>query len=119
VHHVRVALRPARPSAAARADESPRLVPSALNAGLGSALALASLPLLIAGTNAFIDRGECLEAAAGSCTHRVEAGAAEAVMLGAGAISLIGAVYLFVAQPFRLWVEAAPRAAALQLRGQF
>lgn len=119
VHHVRVSLRVARPSAAARAEETPRLVPSALNAGLGSVLAIASLPLLIAGGNAFIDRGECLESLAGTCTHRVEAGALEAVMLGAGAVSLIGAVYLFVAQPFRLWVEATPRAAALQLRGQF
>jgi hypothetical protein len=119
VHHVRVALRAARPSAAARVDESPRLVPSALNAGIGSLLAVASLPLLIAGTNAFIDRGECVESVAGACTHRVEAGAAEAIMLGAGAVSLIGAAYFFIAQPFRLWVEATPRAAALQLRGSF
>lgn len=119
VHHVRVALRAARPSGSARADETPRLVPSALNAGLGSLLALASLPLLIAGTNGFIDRGECLETVAGACTHRVEAGAAEAIMLGAGAVSLIGATYFFIAQPFRVWVEATPRAAAVQLRGAF
>jgi hypothetical protein len=75
--------------------------------------------LLIAGTNGFIDDGQCLESRAGRCSERVEAGAAEAIMLGAGAASLLGAVYLFVAQPFRLWVEASPRAAALHARGTF
>jgi hypothetical protein len=95
------------------------LVPSALNAALGSVLAVASLPLLIAGANGLIDRGQCLESVAGACTQRAEGGALEAVMLGAGAVSLVGAVYLFVAQPFRLWVEASPRAAAMHLRGSF
>jgi hypothetical protein len=115
VHDVRVELRGA--SRNALVDETPRLVPSAANAALGSFLALASVPLLVAGTNGFIDDGQCLESNAGRCTHRVEVGAAEALMLGAGAASLLGAVYLFVAQPFRFWVEAAPRAAAVHLRG--
>lgn len=119
VHDIRVELRAARASRAALVDETPRLVPSAANAALGSFLALASVPLLIAGSNALIDDGQCLESRAGRCTERVEAGAAEAVMLGAGAASLLGAVYLFVAQPFRLWVEATPRAAGLHAQGTF
>jgi hypothetical protein len=119
VHDIRVELRAARASRAALIDETPRLVPSAANAALGSFLALASVPLLVAGTNGFIDDGQCLESRAGRCTERVEAGTAEAVMLGAGAASLLGAVYLFVAQPFRLWVEATPRAAVLHARGTF
>lgn len=119
VHEMRVELRPARSPRTPVQDETPRLVPSAANAALGSFLALASIPLLIAGTNAFIDDGQCLESRAGQCTERVEASTAEAIMLGAGAASLLGAVYLFVAQPFRLWVEATPRAAALRVQGTF
>ena len=119
VHDVRVELRAEGASRTALLDHTPRLVPSAANAALGSFLALASVPLLIAGTNALIDDGQCLESRAGRCTERVEAGTAEAIMLGAGAASLLGAAYLFVAQPFRLWVEASPRAAALHARGSF
>jgi hypothetical protein len=119
VHNLRVELRAARAAHATLADETPRLVPSAMNAALGSVLALAAVPLLIASSNGFIDHGQCLESTAGRCTHRVEAGAGEAVMLGVGAASLLGAAYLFVAQPFHLWVEATPRAAAVQLQGRF
>jgi hypothetical protein len=119
VHHVRVELRAARATGAALADQTPRLVPSAANAALGSVLAIASLPLLIVGANGFIDHGQCLESIAGTCTHQAEAGPVEAVLLGAGALSLVGALYLFVAKPFRLWVEATPRAAALRVQGRF
>jgi hypothetical protein len=40
-------------------------------------------------------------------------------MLGAGALSLLGSIYFFVAQPFKLWVEATPQAAAVRLQGHF
>jgi hypothetical protein len=119
VHEVRVVLRAARPTQRALADEAPRLVPSAANAAIGSLLALASLPLLIAGSNGLIDNGQCLESVAGVCTHEARAGAREGVMLGVGAAALVGAVYMFAAQPFKLWVEATPRAAAVQLHGRF
>lgn len=119
VHELRLELPAARSSRSSTLDAGPRLVPSAANAALGSVLALASLPLLVAGTNAFIDDGQCLESRGGRCTERVDAGAMEALMLGAGAASLLGAVYLFAAQPFRLWVEASPRVAAVQARGVF
>jgi hypothetical protein len=117
VHDVRVELRIARTTRTVLGDDSSRLVPSAANAALGSVLALAAVPLLVAGTNGLIDQGQCLESIAGRCTQRAEAGAAEAVLLGLGGASLLGAVYLFVAQPFRLWVEATPRAAAVRLHG--
>lgn len=119
VHDVRLELRAARARRSALVDESPRLVPSAANAALGSVLALVSVPLLVAGTNALIDDGQCLESRGGRCVERVDVGAAEALMLGAGAASLLGAAYLFVAQPFRLWVEATPRAAAVGVLGRF
>jgi hypothetical protein len=119
VHEVRLQLRASRSSLTSMRDEAPRLVPSAANDVLGSLLAVASVPLLIAGANGFIDKDQCLESIAGRCTHIAQAGALEAVMLGAGALSLLGAVYFFVAQPFELWVAATPRAAALSLQGRF
>jgi hypothetical protein len=120
VQDVRVELRVSRAARGATLhDEGPRLVPSAANAALGSVLAVASLPLLIAGANGFIDRGQCLESVAGRCTERAEAGAGTAVLLGAGTASLLGAMYLFIAQPFRFWVEATPHAAGVRVSGRF
>lgn len=97
----------------------PQRAVSPANYVLGSVLALAALPLVIAGSNAFIDAGQCLSSDAGSCTQRGEGGTAAGTMLVGGAASLLASVYFFIAQPVRVRVDLPPQAAAVSVRGRF
>jgi hypothetical protein len=83
---------------------------------VGGALVVASVPPLWSGIAALVDDGECTgeRDAAGRCSERVVFGTRSAVLLGVGVVALGVGVYVLVAQPFAVEVEASPSSAALR-----
>ena len=119
VQRLQVAL--TRPLSAAAARTSPpsgSSAPSAVNFVLGGALALAALPLLISGINPALNEGQCIASTPSGCV-RADMGAPEAVLIGAGVLALGGSAFLFLAQPLRVRLEAAPHAVGLRASGTF
>ena len=75
---------------------------SPANFVLAGVLAVGALPLLIAGGNALINDGQCLETSAGGCRERAMFGTAGAVQLTVGLVAGLTSGYFFAAQPFKL-----------------
>jgi hypothetical protein len=91
---------------------------SPLNFVLGGALAVASIPLLIAGVNGALNARQCIASTPAGC-DRPHAGAREALLIGGGVVALGGATVLFAARPLRVQLEAAPGALGLRASGRF
>ena len=93
---------------------------SAANFVLGGALTLAALPLLISGINPVLNEGQCIASTPGPMgCESVQVGAREALLIGAGVVALGGAAVMFLAQPLRVQLEAAPHALGLRASGTF
>jgi hypothetical protein len=93
-----------------------RRVPAPSNFVLGSVLALAALPALIAGTNALANDGQCLDAVGDGCRQRAHFESRGALLLAGGALSLLGSALFFIAQPFQLSADVSHTALQLRLR---
>lgn len=89
---------------------------SPLNFVLAGALAVASIPLLIAGINGALNDGQCIASTSAGC-ERPHAGAREALLIGGGVVALGASAVLFAARPLRVQLEAAPRALGLRVAG--
>ena len=97
-----------------------RTEPHFLNWIVGGALVAGGVAALIAPIHTLARDGECTEPLGTAfCRSRVEFGAVSGVLLGVGALAIVGGVIFFAAQPITVTVAASPDAAQMRLSGRF
>lgn len=93
----------------------------AANLGIGIALAVGGLAALISPIHTLSRLGECVDdrLRPEGCETEIAFGAQSGVLMGVGALALIGSIVFLVVQPITVTVQASAEGASLHVRGSF